>query len=98
MKQIIIWPMKYDVIQTIESEENSVACCLKFESNSYYFSLTIRNKIIIEYPNNYASAIRHNIFVWNWIVILTATKTKYRNELNAAPDMKIHLSSIKPNI
>jgi len=28
----------------------------------------------------------------------TATKTKYRNGLNAAPDMIIHLSSIKKNI
>uniref|UniRef100_K7FJM3 Zinc finger BED-type containing 5 n=1 Tax=Pelodiscus sinensis TaxID=13735 RepID=K7FJM3_PELSI len=27
-----------------------------------------------------------------------ATKTKYRNRLNAAPDMRIQLSSIKPNI
>jgi len=37
----------------------------------------------------------------NWIVILyiIATKTRYRNELNAAPDiMIIHHSSIKPNI
>ena len=28
----------------------------------------------------------------------TATKTTYRNALNAALDMIIHLSSIKPNI
>jgi len=28
----------------------------------------------------------------------TATKTKYRNGLNAALDMIIHLPSIKPNI
>jgi len=33
---------------------------------------------------------------YNYII---ATKTKYRNGLNAAPDiMIIHLSSIKPNI
>jgi hypothetical protein len=27
-----------------------------------------------------------------------ATKTKYRNHLNAEPDMKLQLSSVKPNI
>jgi len=31
------------------------------------------------------------------ILYIIATKTEYRNELNAAPDMIIHLSSIKPN-
>jgi len=37
----------------------------------------------------------------SWIVIIyiIATRTKYRNGLNAAPDiMIIHLSSIKKNI
>jgi len=37
----------------------------------------------------------------SWIVTLyiIATKTKYRNGLNAAPNvMIIHLSCIKPNI
>jgi len=36
----------------------------------------------------------------SWIVILyiIAPNTKYRNGLNAAADMIIHLSSIKPNI
>jgi len=36
----------------------------------------------------------------SWIVVLyiIAMKTKYRNGLNAAPDMIIHLSSIKTNI
>jgi len=37
----------------------------------------------------------------SWIVILglyiIATKTKYRNELNAAPYMIIHLFSMKSN-
>ena len=28
----------------------------------------------------------------------TAMKTKYRNQLNTAPGMRIHFSSIKPNI
>jgi hypothetical protein len=27
-----------------------------------------------------------------------STKTKYRNQLDAEPDMKLHLSSVKPNI
>jgi hypothetical protein len=27
-----------------------------------------------------------------------STKTKYRNHLDAEPDMKLHLSSVKPNI
>jgi len=85
----------YNVIPTIGSEENSVTFCLKSESDSYYFSLAIWNSITEEYPNNYASAIRLNIINLSE----TATKTKYRNELNAALEiMIINLSSIKPNI
>jgi len=50
----------YAVIVTIGSEENSVAFYLKSETDSYYFSLEIWNRITKEYPSNYASAIcRH---------------------------------------
>jgi len=60
-KQIII--LYYDVIQTIGSEEPSFAFCMKSELDSYYFSLATWNSAIKEYPNNYVSAIRHNIFM-----------------------------------
>jgi len=42
--------------------------------------------------NNYATGLSYYYYI-------IATKTKYRNELNAAPDtVIIHLSSIMPNI
>jgi len=41
--------------------ENSVAFYLESETDSYYFSLATWNGITKEYPNNYASAIRHNV-------------------------------------
>src|SRR6218665_133730 len=34
---------------------SSMAFCLKFETNSYYFSLAIWNSISKEYPNNCAN-------------------------------------------
>ena len=46
-----------------EDLENSMVLYLKYETNSYYFSLAICYSIIKEYPNNYASAIRHNIII-----------------------------------
>src|SRR6218665_1653806 len=45
----------------IGSEEYSVAFYLKSETDSYYFSLATWNSITKEYPNNYASAIRHYV-------------------------------------
>jgi len=42
-------------------EENSIAFYLKSETDSYYFSLAIWNSNTKEYPDNYASAIRHNV-------------------------------------
>ena len=42
-------------------EGNSVAFYLASETDSYYFSLATWNGITKEYPNNYASAIRHNV-------------------------------------
>jgi len=60
--------------------------------------LAIWNNVIKEYSNNYASAIRHNIFILNQITILYFNENKNRNGLNAASDMIIHLFSIKPNI
>src|SRR6218665_3194562 len=77
----------YAVILAIGSEENSVAVYLKSETDSYYFSFAIWNSITKEYQNNYASAICQNVACYVYI-----------NGLNAPPDMKIHLSSIKPNI
>jgi len=58
VKQIIIY---YAVILVIGSVENSVAFYLKSETDTYYFSLAIWNSITKEHPNNYASAIRHNL-------------------------------------
>jgi len=58
INEIIIY---YAVILTIGSEENSVAFYLTSETDSYYFSLAIFNSITKECPNNYASAISHNV-------------------------------------
>jgi len=54
----------YAVILAIGSEENSVAFYLKSETDSYCFSLAIWNSITKEYPNNYASAIRHSVIAY----------------------------------
>ena len=54
--------MYYAVILVIGSVENSVAFYLKSETDSYYFRLTIWNSITKEHPNNYASAIRNNVW------------------------------------
>jgi len=51
----------YTVILAIGSEESSVDFYLKSEMDSYCFSLATWNSITKEYPNNFASAIHHNV-------------------------------------
>jgi hypothetical protein len=40
----------------------------------------------------------HSLLVRNWIFELRSNKNKIQNRLNAAPDLGIQLSNIKPNI
>jgi len=59
VKQIIMMSFKQSKVK-----KHSMALYLKSETDSYYFILAIIwNSITKEYPNNYASAIRHNI-IW----------------------------------
>ena len=55
------WLHTNSVILAIGSEDNSVEFYLKSETDSYYFSSATWNSITKEYPNNFASAIRHNV-------------------------------------
>jgi len=87
-----------------------VAIYLTSEMDSYYFSLAIWNSITKEYPksayairHNVESNMlwrgkwqKHNYkyYLCETVLYIIATKTKYRNELNAVPDMIILLSSI----
>src|SRR6218665_2112398 len=80
---------------------NSISPTQEYPSN--YASPICRNVICCgewQKHNYYCKYYLCILFMQTWIVILyiIATKTKYRNGLNAAPDAIIHLSNIKPNI
>src|SRR6218665_121563 len=90
-----------------------MAFCLKSVMDSYYFSLAIWNskEYPNNYASAIRLNViccgewqKHNYYQIYYFckaelhIIYYSTKTKYRNGLNAAPDMIIHLSNTKPNI
>ncbi|GFS93797.1 zinc finger BED domain-containing protein 5 [Nephila pilipes] len=88
-------------------EQNNFECFQTLndflEESEVDLDTEIRKDVFDEYPNLAKQAIRIVLlFATTYLCEVgfskyVATKTKYRNKLDAAPDMRVHLSKLMPN-